>query len=166
MIKTQVLRLVSILIWCSLLLSIIGHSSTFGTYAAETTKTRVIVSMGDSYSAGEGITPFFDQELKLSDKVKSQNWLAHRSKKAWSGMLTLNGVEGEMSEHYDENWYFVAASGAVTGDITGKQNGRGAYIKKDLEVLNKAIKTKALEKHLDCKIDDKIYEEIKNIIER
>ena len=51
-------------------------------------------------------------------------------------------------------------------DITGKQNGRGAYIKKDLEVLNKAIKTKALEKHLDCKIDDKIYEEIKNIIER
>ena len=127
MIKTQVLRLVSILIWCSLLLSIIGHSSTFGTYAAETTKTRVIVSMGDSYSAGEGITPFFDQELKLSDKVKSQNWLAHRSKKAWSGMLTLNGVEGEMSEHYDENWYFVAASGAVTGDITGKQ--KKEYVK-------------------------------------
>jgi predicted RNA-binding protein YlxR (DUF448 family) len=54
----------------------------------------------------------------------------------------------------------------VMVDITGKQNGRGAYIKKDLEVLNKAIKTKALEKHLDCKIDDKIYEEIKNIIER
>ena len=54
----------------------------------------------------------------------------------------------------------------VMVDITGKQNGRGAYIKKDLEVLNKAIKTKAFEKHLDCKIDDKIYEEIKNIIER
>lgn len=54
----------------------------------------------------------------------------------------------------------------VMVDITGKQNGRGAYIKKDLEVLNKAIKSKALEKHLDCKIDDEIYEEIKNIIER
>ena len=54
----------------------------------------------------------------------------------------------------------------VIVDITGKQNGRGAYIKKDLEVLNKAIKTKTLEKHLDCKIEDKIYEEIKNIIER
>ena len=32
--------------------------------------------------------------------------------------------------------------GNVTVDITGKANGRGAYIKKDLEVLDKAIKTK------------------------
>lgn len=127
MIKTKVLQIVSILIWCSLLLSIIGYSSTVSTYAAETKKTRVVVSMGDSYSAGEGITPFFDQELKLSDKVKSQNWLAHRSKKAWSGMLTFNDVEGQMSDHFDENWYFVAASGAVTGDINGKQ--KKEYVK-------------------------------------
>ena len=56
--------------------------------------------------------------------------------------------------------------GNVTVDVTGKANGRGAYIKKDLEVLDKAIKTKVLEKKLECVIEDKIYEEIKNIIEK
>lgn len=55
--------------------------------------------------------------------------------------------------------------GIVSVDITGKANGRGAYIKKDLEVLDKAIKSKALERHLECAIDNSIYEEIKKIIE-
>lgn len=54
----------------------------------------------------------------------------------------------------------------VKVDITGKLNGRGAYIKKDLEVLAKAQKTKILEKRLECKIEDSVYEEIKNIIEK
>lgn len=55
--------------------------------------------------------------------------------------------------------------GVVTVDETGKANGRGAYIKKDLEVLEKAIKSKVLERHLECQIDASIYEEIKRIIE-
>lgn len=50
-------------------------------------------------------------------------------------------------------------------DLTGKSNGRGAYIKKDLDVLAKAIKTKVLEKHLETPIDNTIYEELKEIIE-
>ena len=54
--------------------------------------------------------------------------------------------------------------GKVFVDLTGKQNGRGAYIKKDLEVLALAKKNKALEKHLEINIDDAIYEEIKNVI--
>jgi len=53
----------------------------------------------------------------------------------------------------------------VSVDTTGKANGRGAYIKKDLEVLEKAIKSKALERHLECQIDESIYEEIRKIIE-
>ena len=52
----------------------------------------------------------------------------------------------------------------VSVDLTGKANGRGAYIKKDIEVLNKAKKSKILEKKLECKIDDSIYEEIEKII--
>ena len=56
--------------------------------------------------------------------------------------------------------------GNVSVDLTGKLNGRGAYIKKDLEVLEKAKKTKVLENKLECTIEDNIYEEIKNIIER
>ena len=51
-------------------------------------------------------------------------------------------------------------------DETGKANGRGAYIKKDLEVLEKAKKSKILEKKLECNIEDSVYEEIKNIIEK
>ena len=56
--------------------------------------------------------------------------------------------------------------GNVLADITGKLNGRGAYIKKDIAVLEKARKTKILEKRLECNIEDSVYEEIKNIIEK
>ena len=54
----------------------------------------------------------------------------------------------------------------VKVDETGKLNGRGAYIKKSLEVLEKAKKSKLLEKRLECSIDESVYEEIKNIIEK
>ena len=54
--------------------------------------------------------------------------------------------------------------GEIKADLTGKLNGHGAYIKKDEEVLNKAIKTKALAKHLECEISDEVYEEIRKII--
>lgn len=54
----------------------------------------------------------------------------------------------------------------VKVDETGKLNGRGAYIKKDIEVLEKAKKTNILEKRLECKIEDNVYEEIKKCIEK
>ncbi len=56
--------------------------------------------------------------------------------------------------------------GEVLVDETGKVNGRGAYIKKDLEVLEKAKKSKALERKLEIKIDESVYETIKQIIEK
>ena len=56
--------------------------------------------------------------------------------------------------------------GNVVADETGKVNGRGAYIKKDIEVLKKAQKSKALEKRLETKIEDSVYEEIRKIIEK
>ncbi len=54
--------------------------------------------------------------------------------------------------------------GEVKADLTGKLNGHGAYIKKDEETLNKAIKNKALERHLECEIKPEVYEEIRKII--
>ena len=39
--------------------------------------------------------------------------------------------------------------GKVIVDLTGKANGRGAYLKKDLETINKAQKTKQLNHHLE-----------------
>ena len=56
--------------------------------------------------------------------------------------------------------------GKVVADETGKLNGRGAYIKKDITVLEKSKKGKVLEKRLECKIEDSVYEEIRKIIEK
>ena len=56
--------------------------------------------------------------------------------------------------------------GTVVVDETGKINGRGAYIKKDISVLEKAQKSNILEKRLECKIEDSVYEDIKKIIEK
>ncbi len=50
--------------------------------------------------------------------------------------------------------------GNVSVDITGKANGRGAYLKKDKEVIEKAKKTKALEKILEVSIPDSVYDEL------
>ena len=49
--------------------------------------------------------------------------------------------------------------GTVVCDLSGKINGRGAYIKKDVDVLEKAKKTKILEKRLECTISDETYQD-------
>ena len=54
--------------------------------------------------------------------------------------------------------------GDVIVDKKGKANGRGAYLKKDLDVVLKAKKTKALEKHLEVSIPESIYDELEEII--
>lgn len=45
-------------------------------------------------------------------------------------------------------------------DPTGKLNGRGAYIKKDIDVVEKARKSKVLERALETKINDEFYDEL------
>ncbi len=50
--------------------------------------------------------------------------------------------------------------GEVFVDDTHKANGRGAYLKKDKDVIEKARTSKVLERHLEVKIDDKIYDEL------
>ncbi len=54
--------------------------------------------------------------------------------------------------------------GNVLVDPTGKLNGRGAYVKKDVEVINEARTTKTLEKILEIKIPDTIYDECIELI--
>lgn len=49
-------------------------------------------------------------------------------------------------------------------DITGKANGRGAYLKKEQAVFEKAKSSKILNKILEVEVDDKIFEELKKII--
>ena len=49
-------------------------------------------------------------------------------------------------------------------DKTGKQEGRGAYICNNEQCLEKVIKSKRLEKVLETKISDGIFENLKKII--
>lgn len=49
-------------------------------------------------------------------------------------------------------------------DLKGKANGRGAYLKKDLAVFEKAEKSKALNRHLEIEVPDEIFDELKKLI--
>lgn len=53
--------------------------------------------------------------------------------------------------------------GKVLIDKLGKLNGRGAYLKNDIEIFNKAKKTKILDKILEVEVPDEIYEQLNNL---
>ena len=52
----------------------------------------------------------------------------------------------------------IPKDGEVTTDLTGKAHGRGAYLCKNEECLNKALKQKSL--RLNAELADKIRAEI------
>lgn len=54
--------------------------------------------------------------------------------------------------------------GIISIDITGKAQGRGAYICDNVECLEKVIKSKRLERTLNTKISDEIYEKLRGVI--
>lgn len=49
-------------------------------------------------------------------------------------------------------------------DLTGKKNGRGAYICQSEECLKKAIKSNRLAKMFEIDINEKIYEDLRDVI--
>lgn len=49
-------------------------------------------------------------------------------------------------------------------DISGKQNGKGIYLKKDKDVFNKARKSKILNKLLEIDIDEKVYDDLDKLL--
>ncbi len=55
--------------------------------------------------------------------------------------------------------------GDVILDPTGKANGRGAYLKRDKEVIKKAKTSKILERILEVNIPDSIYEDAMKLCE-
>ena len=54
--------------------------------------------------------------------------------------------------------------GNISIDKTGKANGRGAYICDNIACLEKAVKSKRIEKSFEMKIEDKIYEDLRGAI--
>lgn len=57
-----------------------------------------------------------------------------------------------------------SSDGQINIDKTGKMPGRGAYICERVECLEKAIKTKKIERVFETKINDDIYEKLRGVI--
>ena len=55
--------------------------------------------------------------------------------------------------------------GIVSVDLTGKANGRGAYVSKNKTVILQAKKTKVLERHLEVVIIDAVYDQLLALVE-
>lgn len=56
--------------------------------------------------------------------------------------------------------------GKVIVDETGRSNGRGAYLKKDLETFAKAKKSKILNRQLEVEIPEEVFEELEKMLEK
>lgn len=54
-------------------------------------------------------------------------------------------------------------SGEVVIDLTGRANGRGAYLKKSREAVEIALKKGALQRALECAIPPEIFEQLKEM---
>ena len=132
----------------------------------------VVVSLGDSYSSGEGVQPYYGQ--KTSGKHTCEDWIAHRSSCAWPGLLQYNGkylntvraqnpsVLDGLTVDYDSckdngSWYFTAVSGAVTKDIISMQyvdeNGETKTSYGQVKEVQKAVFHKVREYKLNLQID-------------
>lgn len=54
--------------------------------------------------------------------------------------------------------------GLVFIDLTGRANGRGAYLKKDVAAIDIAKKSNCLSRALECTIPDQIYIDLYELI--
>jgi len=54
--------------------------------------------------------------------------------------------------------------GSVIVDVTGKANGRGAYLKRDLSVIEKAYSSKLLNRILEVDVPDSIFDELRKLV--
>lgn len=71
-------------------------------------------------------------------------------------------VTGEKLEKKNLIRVVRTPEGNVIIDETGKANGRGAYLKKDIEVISKAEKSNILNRKLEMEVPNSIYNELRN----
>jgi hypothetical protein len=58
----------------------------------------------------------------------------------------------------------VKTDDGVIVDLTGKVNGHGVYLKKDLEVISTAKSKKILDRLLETTVPESVFEELINIV--
>ena len=72
---------------------------------------------------------------------------------------------GEMKNKKDMMRVSKSAEGPIVLDMTGKKNGRGAYLCMNKECLVKARKNRGLERSFKMSIPDEIYENLEKEFE-
>ena len=142
-------RFVSKAIVSALLLSVLPIGSTS---AAD--DPMIVVSLGDSYSSGEGIPAFYGQDQAWEKKIYDEDWLAHRSTKSWPGLLEIPEVSGKMRDYNVKEtnsseckWYFGAVSGAETKHFSKEKQRKDTY--KRISLFKTLKTTYYLPKQLD-----------------
>lgn len=73
---------------------------------------------------------------------------------------------GEMKPKKELVRIVRSKEGEVSIDLTGKKSGRGAYLSKDKEAVLQAKKKNTLSNHLQVAIDESLYEELLELIEK
>ena len=67
---------------------------------------------------------------------------------------------GEMKSKKEMVRVIKTAEEQIFMDLTGKMNGRGAYVCRSEECLKKAIKNKAIERSLGISVSSEVYEQL------
>jgi predicted RNA-binding protein YlxR (DUF448 family) len=65
---------------------------------------------------------------------------------------------GEMKPKRELVRVVRSKEGEISLDLTGRKAGRGAYVCPNIECLRKARKTRKIERSLDVKIPDELYD--------
>jgi len=71
----------------------------------------------------------------------------------------------EMKEKRDMIRVVKTSEGEITVDATGKKNGRGAYICPSKDCMQKAIKSRGLERAFKTSIPTEVYDRLMEEIE-
>ena len=73
-------------------------------------------------------------------------------------------ITGEKLEKKDLIRVVRTPESNIIVDTTGKANGRGAYLKREISVIDKAQKSKILDKKLEVNVPDSVYDELRDLI--
>ena len=71
---------------------------------------------------------------------------------------------GEMKQKKELVRVVKSPQGDISLDVTGRQNGRGAYVCKNPDCLKKARKTRRFERSFQCQIPAEVYDQMEQIL--
>ena len=84
----------------------------------------------------------------MKNKKLTRTWIGCRKKKEKDDLIRI----------------VKNSEGKIMVDLNGKMAGRGAYICKDEECFNRAVKSNKLKIALKTNVEDKVYEKLRGVI--